>query len=429
MRLGDSRYPVELGGMRFLTSHTRVTSLAREFGVPMHPFDASGAIERTYFAGHFGLGEDDPNAAAGYDLSNDERDRSATDLVTSAFNELVPGASSLDDDEWSQVRRTATWRGRRLVDWSIRDALLTIYSPAAVQFIRDAIGYDSGPRAFNVADAIQYFSGGGDPSATAVTPDEGMDAIPKVLVRRFVQAGGELQFGHELQRLTEVDDVVRLDFASADSLSARHVVLATAKPAFDLLVRDSPALDRRPFSILTESLEAFPAFKLYMAFDRPWWREATDATRLTMDLPSRKLFYRDSDPASPAALLAAYTDGLDTNPWADLAQGVRSASPAPDHIIDAARHALAVVHPTIELIPRETTSAYMYWGSDPHETGWSMWRPGFVSDDVMELAAQPDKSLPVYVCGEGFSHKPAWVEGALESADFAVDRLLSNARA
>jgi monoamine oxidase len=42
----------------------------------------------------------------------------------------------------------------------------------------------------------------------------------------------------------------------------------------------------------------------------------------------------------------------------------------------------------------------------------------------MALAPQPEPELPIYVAGEAFSRAQAWVEGALETADRVVQRLL-----
>ena len=44
---------------------------------------------------------------------------------------------------------------------------------------------------------------------------------------------------------------------------------------------------------------------------------------------------------------------------------------------------------------------------------------------MIDLAAQPDPSLPIHICGEVFSRRGAWVEGALETADAVASRLLA----
>ena len=66
----------------------------------------------------------------------------------------------------------------------------------------------------------------------------------------------------------------------------------------------------------------------------------------------------------------------------------------------------------------------MWWGADPHETGWHFWRAGFVSDQVLRVAPQPDPELPIYLANEAFSRRQSWAEGALEAADAVVRRII-----
>ena len=70
-------------------------------------------------------------------------------------------------------------------------------------------------------------------------------------------------------------------------------------------------------------------------------------------------------------------------------------------------------------------SAFQYWGADPRECGWHYWRAGDNSDEIIDLAAQPDRALPIHLCGEVFSRRGAWVEGALETASTVAERVIS----
>src|SRR5262249_33684967 len=154
-----------------------------------------------------------------------------------------------------------------------------------------------------------------------------------------------------------------------------------AIPALRLLVDASPALASPVLLRGLGAVEAFPASKLYLWYDRPWWREAGRAIRLTTDLPPRKLFYFDTGPDEPAALLAQHTDGRHTEPWFDLAGESGTCSPAPAAVLAAADEFLGAIHPEVRDRPGPTGSAFSLWGADPHETGWTFWRAGDVSDE------------------------------------------------
>src|SRR5262245_35238331 len=69
-------HPVELGGMRFITSHEHVVRLVGELGLPSHPFDRTTGDERTFLRGRFGSGASDPSTGAGYDVDPGEQGKS-----------------------------------------------------------------------------------------------------------------------------------------------------------------------------------------------------------------------------------------------------------------------------------------------------------------------------------------------------------------
>jgi monoamine oxidase len=425
MAVDGLAHKIELGGMRFLTSHRRVQDVVTRFDVPTHQFDPTDGAERSFLRGRFGSGAGDPILCEGYDLPPSQRGRSALDLGMAAFETIVPGARDLDPDGWRTVRAGHRYQGRPLTAWPMGDALTSVLGPEGYCYVADSFGYDSGLRPFNVADAIEYLLGGGDPSARAVTPDDGMDTIPRALAGAFESAGGTIRLGSELARIEIADGLPRLVFADGTSVAARRVALTVAIPALQLLVDASPGLASPALQRGLAAVEAFPASKLYLWYDRPWWRGTIPAIRLTTDLPPRKVFYFDTGPDEPAALLAQYTDGRHTEPWFDLAAGSGTCSPAPAAVLEAAESFLGAIHPEVPDRPKPAGSALSLWGSDPHETGWTFWRAGDVSDEVIREIVRPVPGLDLFVCGEAFSRAQAWVEGALESAERTVDSIVA----
>jgi monoamine oxidase len=132
---------IELGGMRFLTSHRRVAALVEGLGLASHPFDRTTGAERSVLRGRVADGPGDADAGAGYDLPIGERGRSASDLVQAAFEAIIPGSSAMDHATFRDRRADATYLGRRLVDWSMAEALATTLSPQGQRFVTDAFGY------------------------------------------------------------------------------------------------------------------------------------------------------------------------------------------------------------------------------------------------------------------------------------------------
>jgi monoamine oxidase len=428
VKIGGLPHPIELGGMRYMSGHPLVQSVVRELGIATRPFDPADQPERSFLRGVVGGGPDDPIAGSGYNLPAGERGRSAADLMGDAFLQIVPQARELDAEGWRGIRATATFGDRALTDWSIAEAVSTILSPEGHRFATDAFGYDSGIRPHNAGDAIQYLMGTGYPSGEARVPVDGMDRIPRDLAARFEALGGSVRLGHDVRRVDVGQGSVLLGFADGSGVRARRLVLTLPIPALEALAGASPVINGPTWRRLYGSIEGFPATKLYCWYSRSWWRDGVDAPtglRTTTDLPNRKIFYFDEASDRPAAILAAYTDGRDTEPIVALADSRSGGLPASPALLLALRGWLAVAHPGAEVPAMPSGSALQQWGADPRECGWHYWRAGDNSDEIIDLAGQPDLDLPIHLCGEVLSRRGAWVEGALETASTVAERLIS----
>jgi len=419
--------PIELGGMRYMSGHRLVQSVVDELGIEARDFDPTGQPERTVLRGVIGASTDEADGGRGYDLPADEAGRAASDLMGTAFREIVPRFHELDEAGWRRKRAAASFGGRRLTDWSLDAALATVLSTEGHRFVTDAFGYDSGLRPHNAGDAIQYLVGTGHPSGTARVPVDAMDRIPRELATRFERLGGTVQLGREVVRLEATDGRVVLGFADRSGIRARRLVLTLPIPALQALADASPVLAGPTWRRLYSSIAGYSGTKLYCWYDRPWWRDGpTPPTgiRTTTDLPPRKVFYFDEAPDRPAAMLAVFTDFRHNDPILVLADGRSGGAPASDTLLDALQGWLAQVHPGAVVPARPIGSAFQHWGADPREVAWHYWRPGSNSDEMLELAVQPDPTLPIHIGGEVFTRAGAWVEGALLSASTVVDRIL-----
>jgi monoamine oxidase len=204
---------------------------------------------------------------------------------------------------------------------------------------------------------------------------------------------------------------------------AARTVLATPLPALAALVPTSPVLRSHAFEGVLDAVRGFPAMKLYLWFERAWWRPEVRGIRTSTDLPLRKLFYFDGQSGSRSALLAMYADGLDLAPWIERYDGAPAGAPASNGMLALAQDLLRAAHPATSDIPAPIGSALKYWGADPREVAWHFWRAGVVSDEVLEVAPQPEPTLPIYLANEAFSRQQSWAEGALEAAVAVVQRL------
>ena len=76
-----------------------------------------------------------------------------------------------------------------------------------------------------------------------------------------------------------------------------------------------------------------------------------------------------------------------------------------------------------EIAQSPTGALYFDWGSDPYGGAWHAWAPHFKSWDIRPFMRQPNPSLDLYICGEAYSQRNGWVEGAINSAERTLERL------
>jgi lysine 2-monooxygenase len=430
----------ELGGMRYRTSQPIVHGLVQELGLETRPFLTVHDDNRFFLRGARWRAADLDGPTRAYRLDDGEPPLLG-ELLLSALERIVPGATTFEDDDWLQVKREQLFRGRPLREWSLRDALATVLTEEAHRFLVDGFGYADVLADRNAADAIPWILIEVRPESENRTLVDGMERLPRELVARAEAAGGRVLLGHHLGGLDHERGVFRLRFDGRPDAFARRVVLTLPRLALERLLAGSPLLDRPRLRSNLASVTVHPAAKLFLAYDRAWWRDAgLRARRTVSDLPLSKTYYFDrpevAGSETPGLLLASYCDGPSRDAWLALwdgrglpddpgpydADGRWERYAATERQVAEAQRHLRTLHERDDL-PEPSGSAFVDWGADPFGGAWHLWNPGVRSWEVMEELLRPLGERDLYVCGEAYSRSQGWIEGALETAEQVVSRL------
>jgi lysine 2-monooxygenase len=239
---GTSGIAAEFGGMRFLASHTLITSVATKFGLWMREFPAGGPENIFYSRGkQWPAGDIAKKQHIPYGLRPDELYLDPFELILKAVQQVMPAMKHLEFGEWAKTKESLTLDGRPLINWGFCNLLGRFLSDEALQFIEMGIGYSSAVRNWNAAEALSLVVGYIN-SMTEMTLVDGMQALPDALAVAVAREGSTICRQHRLVSLRTPaqtgDGLHELVFVTPDGprmVRARRVVLALPRRAIELI--------------------------------------------------------------------------------------------------------------------------------------------------------------------------------------------------
>ncbi|UTH74319.1 NAD(P)/FAD-dependent oxidoreductase [Chromobacterium sp. IIBBL 290-4] len=473
----------ELGGMRILPAvQPLVTQLIHELNkelpdseeIRLYDFPVDQPQNIAFLRGiYLRLADFTQNPElVPYQLNFIDQGQSAGAVIVNAIEQIVPGITNpkLTEAERRELAQKAEFGGVPLYKQGFWNVLLRVITGEAYQYAEDVGGYDSTLCNWNAADAIPWYL-----SDFGVNPEykgfsNGFQQVPLALAQLFEKLGGEIRLKSEISHLTQQGDGFEFR-VNGQQATAGQLILAMPRRSLELLSASSPLLQNEKVQKLVSTVTARPLFKLFTTYDSPWWRNAgcnmTDsqgqtayvplqAGRSVTDLPVRQTYYwpkSDGKPATAghAMLLASYDDGDNTGFWDGLRARRRQprergcdvaplADPfigaddnvqrneltwhkykAPRMMTEEVTRQLTVMH-SLSFTPKVRNAAFRDWGDDPFGGGWNSWNIGVKSWEVKHAIVQPT-DMPFYICGEAYSDAQGWVEGALQTAGYMLERM------
>lgn len=469
---GVPHVKAELGGMRYIPdAHIVVADLINHLGLetrdfPMGaPAPVGSNCNLFYLRGkHLRLHElSDPDKVP-YNLAWAERGLGPTNLQVQVMNNLYPnfGNLSLCDQMKVKVFGKPIWK------YGFWDLMFRVLSNEGYQFMRDAGGYDANVANANAVTQLPATEYSDD--TKFLTLANGYDELPITLAKQFnedfdgkLAKGKRIHMNHRLEEIvigtgeypytlifrpTKTVDAKTEILEDEDTTRVRckKLILGLPRRSLELIKSsffDDPWLKDAMGSVLIQS-----AFKLFMAYETPWWRSlGLVAGRAVTDLPVRQVYYFGTEgaqeggyPFMNSLLMASYNDistvpfwkGLeaDKNDVAEHYKGYMPSCiepgvtdpmpvtefPASKEMVEVANLQVATVHSLPE-IPKPYSAVYHSWNEDPYGGGWHEWKAGYRLDQIMCRMLKPVADQDIHIVGEAYSYGQGWVEGALDTAE------------
>ena len=189
--------------------------------------------------------------------------------------------------------------------------------------------------------------------------------------------------------------------------ATKAVILALHKDA----VAELPAF--KSWKVL-QYLQTQPLLRTYMIFKVSEKNPAWFAEFQKIVTPARPRFIIPMDPKK-GTIMISYTDGDDTKEYMKV-QSEKGDKALCKMILSDIR----------KLFPAYKISDPVFFKSHPWETGCTYWIPGGYSVEFQSKAAIhpfPAKFPAVWLCGESWSLRQAWVEGALEQTEKMLEQI------
>ncbi|MDH2387875.1 NAD(P)/FAD-dependent oxidoreductase [Streptomyces sp. HNM0663] len=245
-------------------------------------------------------------------------------------------------------------------------------------------------------------------SSTIVRLRNGMDTLPRRLASRI---RGKISTGQEVVGIDVRDDEVVLRIRQGVRTFTRSCDYVVCTIPFTVLRRmQLTGFDQDKLDIVHQT-KYWPATKIAFHCREAFWeKDGISGGASFTGGHVRQTYYppADGDPALGAVLLASYTIGPDADALGRLSETERNA---------VVSRELSVMHPELSRPGMVLGVAGRAWGARRWSWGAATVRWGqeaALREAERRAAARPQKGL--FFAGEHCSSKPAWIEGAIESA-------------
>ena len=446
---------LELGGMVFTDTQKNVFNLVKE-ELKLCYEEVEYLAGYQYLRGK-SLQYSDYQCASKvpYQLEMREKLKTPGEILIQAMNDIAPklknqwplntGNPDHGPADTVTYLRQESYGGRFLYQWGFWNILSQVVSNEAYDMLLKSLGSSSTFRNANAFDAIwTILQEIAHEKVFRLT--NGFEELPHELFRR----SADVVKLHQNKRLLELSSTFNsmiLHMVNSEGekfkVKAGSVILAIPRYSLDEIRIDESISFGEDYETSRESVMRVFASKLFLAFDEPWWDNSqygpgnlspNQIAIAHTDLPMRSCHYfGSSENAKKSVIMASYADGVAASFWSglinqefceifatDWLDKPKAHLCASKQMVDSARQQLQAMHRDIE-VPTPTGAAFIDWSKYPHSTAWHAWKPYVKSWEMVRMARQPNRELPVFVCGEAFAQPHGWVESAINTAEVILE--------
>lgn len=359
------KYQWEIGAGRISSSHTKVLGLLKRYGLTTAPISSEIQYRET-----------------GRDLYEENHFEPAIDI-------LLQPLRSMD--------------AKLLATHTLYELLVRIHGAAETQKWVNRFPYNSELITMRADMALREFFAEMYSQQGYVICKEGLSSLTDAMAREIEELGGVILSQNEVIDIGDGWAEFRVGSwkdGTARPLRKIHAEQIVLAMEIDAVRKLAPFRTWR----IGRHLKMEPLFRIYAAFDEPWIAEMP---RVVSTSPIRYFL-----PMSDTIGMISYTDNNFAKHYMNILD--KEGEKALEKVVIADLR---------ELFPEKDIPQPVFFKPHPWTSGVTYWLPGDYSTEKESLEALhpfPKMYPSLYICGESYSLRQGWMEGAIEHAELLL---------
>ena len=383
---------IDLGPIRLRSNHRHMLKIISDLGLKTLPMECD-QTSFFYIKGLLLSNEElRQKSSELYELEDSEKNQTSNELLTKKLSEFVTNSKAIKNIDY-------------------RDFLKKILSPGALRYVTDCDGYDSNFDRSNALDGIRYHLESNQRPIKTYGLNGGIFKLIEHLSKEIKKLGGEIQTSQKVSEFNEYThngiNYLNLETRSR-KLSSKNVVFAIPKKQIREISCKNILRTENSRRILN-SIETQSAAKSIHLFEHCWWAKKYPKNfTITLDKSPRIIRFRSME------------GGLHVVEFFSDYSHDKQISKSLEEFKIKGFNALSEIFST--QIPRPVSSFSTLWDAKNSTGSYHIWNPGIDSISQAEKVLRLSHNSKVFICGEAYSNRQSWMEGAVLTAETILQK-------
>ena len=295
---------------------------------------------------------------------------------------------------------------KKLQSITFHELVKELYDTKTGTFLKQSYPYYSELCVLNAYDSIRTLTRDLSEKDTFYVLDGGLSQLINRMKDDFIKKGGKLKLNSELTNIEIVENnSILCSFITGEKTICESLILACDGKN----LQNMAFLNKFKIHDLLNSVKCEPLLRTYAIYNNKWFN---DLPKIVTNEYIKYIIPIDYD---SGLVMISYTDGFYAKYWKKIIDSKDGIKKQKKIILEQLKLLFPNKH-----IGNPNKLFNNYW-----DRGACYWKTNTNSDKLIPIIAKPTK-YNIYICGDSYSGRQAWMEGALESSNFLKKVLTKN---